>query len=394
MRLGLNGHEKKSKKIGNKVELMSQKYNGIKSSHRFIGIELLRWGSALGILFWHYQHFFFTKAVHGSSFQDYEDLPLYSILHPIYMNGAKGVQLFWAISGFVILHKYGFSSTKISIFVRNRLGRLYPLHLLTLILVGLLQLVSNKLLNESQIYFDNTFKNFLKHLFFASGWESNPSLSFNQPVWSVSLEILVYAIFTLVLLVKRFRRNPKYLWSTVLVGTFLLSNFREVHGLIMCILFFSLGATLRSFLEKLGSKAALSSTVLLFISLFDKYLLGNFLEEFGNNKELNSNVILLLQITSLIVIAINLDRIRIIEMKKEKIQVLGNLTYATYLLHVPFQVFVLVILKLIGLPVLYFAQNPLSLFGYLLFLNIIAYFTYRYIELPCNRYVKEFQFRR
>ena len=105
-------------------------------------------------------------------------------------------------------------------------------------------------------------------------------------------------------------------------------------------------------------------------------------------------MILLLQITSLIVIAINLDRIRIIEMKKEKIQVLGNLTYATYLLHVPFQVFVLVILKLIGLPVLYFAQNPLSLFGYLLFLNIIAYFTYRYIELPCNRYVKEFQFRR
>jgi peptidoglycan/LPS O-acetylase OafA/YrhL len=372
---------------------MLRNSNEKNTSHRFIGIELLRWGSATGILFWHYQHFFFTKAIHGDAFQDYEIMPLYSILHPIYMNGAKGVQLFWAISGFVIFHNYGLSKMNIASFGRNRFARLYPLHLLTLFLVASLQLVSTLLFDKDQIYFDNTIKNFFMHLLFISGWEANPSLSFNQPVWSVSLEIIVYAIFALLLLVKSFRQNPKWLWTTVLICTFFLINLTEVHGVFNCLLFFSLGATLRCFLDKLGTKATLVSIITLFTSLLDKYLLQSYLENFGNNNEMNSELILLCQISSLIVISVNLDRTAIIKQKRDKIQVLGNLTYGTYLLHVPVQIFLLVMIQLVGMPVFAMAQNPLSLFAYLLIVNFLAFFVYRHIELPCSTRIKYFQFR-
>lgn len=372
---------------------MIKKNSATSFSHRFIGIELLRWVSAIGILFWHYQHFFYTKAIHGDDFQDYESMPLYSILHPIYMNGAKGVQLFWAISGFVIFHKYGLSIIKISSFAKNRMARLYPLHLLTLFLVASLQLFSTFLFKENQIYFENSLKNFLLHFLFISGWESSPSLSFNQPVWSVSLEIIVYAFFVLLLLIKAFRQNPKWLWPTILVGTFVLVNFNEIHGVFNCILFFSLGATLRCFLDQLGNMATFVSTIILFITLLDKYLLKNYLENFGGDNEINSNLILLFQISALIVISINLDRMAFIQLRREGIQVLGNLTYGTYLLHVPFQIFLLLIVKEIGLPVITLAQNPFSLMVYLLAVNFLAFYTYRHIELPCNRQLKNFKFR-
>ena len=363
------------------------------TSRRFIGIELLRWGSAIGILFWHYQHFFYTKAIRAGDFQDYESMPLYSILHPIYMNGAKGVQLFWAISGFVIFHNYGNSKIRISVFARNRFARLYPLHLLTLLLVGSLQLVSTLLYEEPQIYFDNTIRNFLMHFFFISGWESKPSLSFNQPVWSVSLEILVYSIFALLLLVQSFRQNPKWLWASILIGSFLFVNLNEVHGVFNCLLFFSLGATLRCFLDKLGTKATLVSTITVFITLVDKYLLGDYLENYGSNNEINSHLILLSQISALIVISINLDRMAIIQQKAEKIQVLGNLTYGTYLIHVPFQISVILIIQLLGIPVIALAKNPFSLFAYLLIVNFFAFFVYRFIEFPCTKQIKNILLR-
>jgi peptidoglycan/LPS O-acetylase OafA/YrhL len=372
---------------------MLQESSKKNSSRRFIGIELLRWSSAIGILFWHYQHFFYTKAIHGDGFQDYESMPLYSILHPIYMNGAKGVQLFWAISGFVIFHNYGLSKINVSSFARNRFARLYPLHLLTLFVVATLQLVSTLLFANPQIYFDNTIRNFFMHILFISGWETNPSLSFNQPIWSVSLEILIYAIFALLLCVKSFRQKPKKLWVSIFIFTFIIINVTEIHGIFNCLLFFSLGAMLRCFLYKLGTRATLISTIFLFISLVDKYILQNYLENFENNYELNSELILLSQVSCLIIISINLDKMEIIQRNREKIQILGNLTYGTYLLHVPFQIFCLVIIQLVGIPVLTLVKNPLSLFAYLVVVNILAFFTYRLFELPCTKAIRSVQYR-
>ena len=355
---------------------------------KFVGLELLRWVSAIGVLFWHYQHFFYTKAIHGENFKDFESLPLYSVLHPIYLNGAKGVQLFWAISGFVIIHNYGYKRIKIHIFVKNRFARLYPLHLITLLVVSILQLISMELLKEPQIYFENTIKNFFLHLFFVSGWGKNPSLSFNQPIWSVSLEILVYAGFVILMLLPRIHRNPTYYWAPLFALIYALSTIREPNGLSSCLLFFSLGAILRCLLNKINGKVAFASFSLLILSISDAYLFGNLIFESALFQEINPQTLLIIQVSSLIALAIWIDSLKLVEKMSSNFRILGNLTYGTYLLHVPFQIFMLLILNLLNISVLAVAQNPGSLFAYLLLLNFSAYWVYTRIETPLNKYFK------
>lgn len=369
---------------------MTKSELSINTTKKFVGIEALRWISAIGILFWHYQHFFYTKAVHADSFKDFERLPLYSILHPVYMNGAKGVQLFWAISGFVIIHNYGFKRIVINKFIKNRFARLYPLHIITLLVVSILQLLSMTFFREPQIYFENTFKNFLLHLFFASGWEDRPSLSFNQPVWSVSLEILVYGIFVLLMLFPKVHQNPAYFWTPMFVIIYVVSTIKETSGLFICLLFFALGAVLRCALNKIGGLVALASVCVLILSFFDAYLLGN--RVFGSAffQELNSYSLLIIQISSLIFLAVWFDTQEVIQRMSGKLRILGNLTYGTYLLHVPFQIFVLLILKMLNVSVTRLAENPGSLIAYLLILNFLAYWIYLRLELPLSAYVKRF----
>ena len=355
---------------------------------KFIGLEGLRWVSAIGVLFWHYQHFFYTKALRGEAFDDFESLPLYSILHPIYLNGAKGVQLFWAISGFVIIHNYGFKQIEINKFVKNRFARLYPLHFITLLVVSILQLLSMLFFQEPQIYFENTVKNFFLHLFFASGWEKQPSLSFNQPIWSVSLEILVYAIFVILMLLPKIHQKPAYYWTPIFVIVYTISTIKEASGLSSCLLFFSLGAILRCLLNKIGSKIAFTSASLLILSFLDTYLLDNRIFGSALFQELNPQSLLIIQTSSLIALAIWLDTRKVVQKMSGVLRILGNLTYGTYLLHVPFQIFVLLALKKLDISVIPIAEHPASLIAYLLLLNFAAYWTYARLEMPLNAFVK------
>jgi peptidoglycan/LPS O-acetylase OafA/YrhL len=83
---------------------MLQESSKKNSSRRFIGIELLRWSSAIGILFWHYQHFSFV-ADKPENFNR-EQQPYYFILNLFYNYGGAGVQIFWCLSGFIFFCKY------------------------------------------------------------------------------------------------------------------------------------------------------------------------------------------------------------------------------------------------------------------------------------------------
>lgn len=72
------------------------------------------------------------------------------------------------------------------------------MHFLTLVIVAVLQAVSVARFGASQIYDNNNVYHFVLQLFFASEWGLQAGHSFNAPIWSVSVEILVYAGFWLV----------------------------------------------------------------------------------------------------------------------------------------------------------------------------------------------------
>ena len=110
------------------------------SKEILLGLELLRFISALAILIWHYQHFAMLPNTHNFEPQQQ---PFYNYLSFFYLNGAKAVYLFWVLSGYIFFYNYytEIKTYKLTIytFFIDRLSRLYPLHLFSLLVLLFLQ---------------------------------------------------------------------------------------------------------------------------------------------------------------------------------------------------------------------------------------------------------------
>ena len=112
--------------------------------NRFYGLDISRGFASLSVVFWHWQHFAFV----GTSLpQDFmrESLPLYEILRLFYEKGRLGVDYFFLLSGFIFFWRYRESIKDKMVSARaffvKRFSRLYPLHVLTLLIVALLQML-------------------------------------------------------------------------------------------------------------------------------------------------------------------------------------------------------------------------------------------------------------
>ena len=101
------------------------------------------------------------------------------------------VDLFFVISGYIFAHVYlargGLRREDMTGFAVARVARLYPLHLLML-------LVSAAMFAGAD---DNTALAFLGHLFMLQGFVGEVSHTFNAPSWSISVEIVCYIVFVL-----------------------------------------------------------------------------------------------------------------------------------------------------------------------------------------------------
>jgi peptidoglycan/LPS O-acetylase OafA/YrhL len=164
---------------------------------RFYSLDVLRGIASLSIVLWHWQHFFYSGTNPGTI--DTARLPLANWLLPLYLKGGGAVDLFFILSGFIFYWLYSqriagglFSLGR---FALLRFSRLYPLHLVTLLIVALSQfwLLSSK--GSFFVYPNNDIKHFLLNLLFASSWGFEIGQSFNGPIWSVSIEVLVYSLF-------------------------------------------------------------------------------------------------------------------------------------------------------------------------------------------------------
>ncbi|MEM0944837.1 MAG: acyltransferase family protein, partial [Pseudomonadota bacterium] len=98
--------------------------------------------AALAVVIFHYNHFYLADHTARDALPAVEAYPYAAILAPIYQHGDFAVELFWVISGFVFAHAYLNRPTSPWRFAVARVARLYPLHLLTLLLVAGLQAAS------------------------------------------------------------------------------------------------------------------------------------------------------------------------------------------------------------------------------------------------------------
>jgi peptidoglycan/LPS O-acetylase OafA/YrhL len=106
----------------------------------FYFVDLLRGLSAVAVLVWHYQHFYWTPT--SGLDINFSREPLYFLLKAFYTNGYWAVEFFWMISGFVFAHIYAQKTFDAVTYFTNRFSRLYPLNFATLLLVAGLQQLS------------------------------------------------------------------------------------------------------------------------------------------------------------------------------------------------------------------------------------------------------------
>ncbi|KTT63750.1 hypothetical protein NS319_18915 [Sphingomonas sanguinis] len=122
-------------------------------------------------------------------------MPLRDILRPFYDHGGFAVQLFWLLSGAVFVIRYGGAPFDSKRFWIWRFARLYPLHIATLLLITAIQLVSLHITGRTTVYGNFDLYHFALQLVMASAWGLERGDSFNAPIWSVSVEILIYIVF-------------------------------------------------------------------------------------------------------------------------------------------------------------------------------------------------------
>jgi peptidoglycan/LPS O-acetylase OafA/YrhL len=111
-------------------------------------------------------------------------------------------------------------------FAVSRFSRLYPLHLLTLLVVTALQMLYFQRNGSYFIFEVNDAKHFLMHLFFASNWSRNSPFTFNGPAWSLSIEVLLYAMFFV--LARTRLTHPLMLAVMALGGAFITREYNWI----------------------------------------------------------------------------------------------------------------------------------------------------------------------
>lgn len=203
-------------------------------NRRLLYLDGVRGIAAIGVVVWHYQHFFVLGPTCQESTSEGicngNPAPLYSLLKYFYEHGYRMVDLFFVISGLVMYQRYG-SDVRLHrvafvAYIMRRIGRLYPLAVLTLCIAAILTWIHRVFHGEFLFYSENDPVAFALNLVFAhAGFFQNIGLSFNGPSWTIALEFWVYIIFFVV--ASRAKNLPMAVAGIALLSTVLLVNHEQ-----------------------------------------------------------------------------------------------------------------------------------------------------------------------
>jgi peptidoglycan/LPS O-acetylase OafA/YrhL len=348
------------------------------------GIESLRFFSALSVLIFHYKNLSYEGLTRFQALET--SYPFYDWLWPLYVYGDYGVQIFWCISGFIFFWKYqGLIANRLisgQKFFVWRFSRLYPLHVVTLVYVALLQWAYTQAYGESFACSGNDVFHFVLHLFMASNWRGQWGLTFNAPIWSVSVEVLVYALFFVML---RLGLRSIAASAAVTLACVLARHWGVDNRVLSCIGFFYAGGMVALINQAVMGKAAAQSyrwimTALLLLGPIVFFL--NFFHHGHGNGEL---LFLNLWIPVLIHALVNWNVSEQGTLAKV-LESAGNMTYASYLLHFPIQ------LTIAFIYVAHSGQAPVNspvlMVSYLAVTLVASVFVYQYFEMPMQNRIR------
>jgi peptidoglycan/LPS O-acetylase OafA/YrhL len=355
------------------------------SNNKFYSLEILRFLATFSVVLWHYDHFF-VAGVWNEQFVnsfDKSSMPLHGFLSVFYDRGFWAVQVFWMLSGFIFFWKYSDTVHRKLIgswtFFVLRFSRLYPLHIATLLATFGLQYAYFNLRGTPYIYDHNDASHFVLQIFMASNWFSFQPQTFDGPIWSVSAEVLIYAIFFAIVSFVR----PTALMSVVIVlldwAATKVHALSSISPVINCMMFFFVGGFIQRALVLDGGKKRLAFYMSSVICL-------------GLATALSTGIIPFSQkafgcLAALIILASVTGESEFGSSIFDFGKNLGNLTYSTYLLHFPVQLVFVLMVDQIGIGRAVFFR-PEMMILYVTVCFCLGHFVYRLLELPSQSFIR------
>jgi peptidoglycan/LPS O-acetylase OafA/YrhL len=346
---------------------------------KLLGIELLRFASAVAVLVFHYQHFAFVGDKQSNFVADAQ--PFYSTLSLFYNYGFYGVQIFWCISGFIFFWKYGalIPARKVSgyKFFVLRFSRLYPLHFATLLIVAVLQILYFTKTGAYFVYQYNDLYHFLLQLFLASDWGFQHGESFNGPIWSISIEVLLYFVFFLVL---RYISGSIFVLGLMAVfpAAIMFLKF-SAHPFFSCMMYFYVGCLTAFTYARIKDTARLR-TIISWIAVL----------AIGAVTALQL-VVSVKPIYFLLVFSPALILLSVMHMPANRhisaaLVAAGSMTYSSYLLHVPIQLSVVTLASYAGFSIPVY--NAAFFVSFLVGTLILSFYCFKHFELPAQNHLR------
>ena len=337
--------------------------------------NFLRGFCALSILIFHYQHFFYIGTNNPDPWTP-EVQPFWDLFRLFYSQGGNAVQIFWCISGLILAHTYvNQSKTGLAKFGLARFSRLYPLHLLTLLVVTVIQFSSKQWFDTFQIYSQNDISNFFKNLFFIQAWGPlGDGFSFNTPTWSVSVEIVVYFIFFALL---RILHKTKFFisFALILLMRVLINVYPTLSDQVFfyeCLMYFLTGVSV--YFVIVLPKPVFRIPLLLGLIAIIPFIIPDF-----RNKNISLIVI------TFVCTAAFLDSFPLAN-RLQRVRIVGELTYSVFLWHAPLQMIILMVMMQFDIS-RSVPESPLFLLFFLVLTYSVGYASYRWIEQPARKFL-------
>ncbi|MEZ5758828.1 MAG: acyltransferase [Emcibacteraceae bacterium] len=305
-------------------------------------------------------------------------------------NGARGVDFFFILSGFVIFHVYEqsildglFSPRR---YLIKRINRIYPLHLMmTLTFIILIFLRSITGISHE---LDLKMTDVLASILLLHSWNVTDGLVLNGPSWTISAEFFAYVLFGLAVMGYQNRRIPTKTIIFTIIFTFTLAHLLAInlektafmhltfdYGCFRIIPLFTIGILLRRFAPWINKALSLAFGVigiLLFLYL---------------SVVPSVDYMLIVPFSLMIISGANLSGQKWVPLNQKIFTYLGEISYSTYMVHGLIIIIYFDLLPKIlpSLPQLF--SNYIDVLIVLLAVLLGSVFSYHLVERPARIYL-------
>jgi peptidoglycan/LPS O-acetylase OafA/YrhL len=249
------------------------------------------------------------------------------------------------------------------------------LHLATLIAVALLQVAYRSNHDTDFVYQLNDTYHFVLNLFLAPSWGFEKGLSFNAPIWSVSVEVLLYTIFFLICSVSRLRLL--FVPLMIIVGAYIYPNQHKLGDGLYTFFCGGVGYIVLSYaLRHLSMRSIMAAGAVLSAACWSYIWLTPTAGVF-----FLTGIAFPLSVTTLATVGF------IYKNLMKPLAAIGDLSYSSYLLHFPLQMLFAMTVDYLGYGRAIF-YSPWMLLLFMAVLIALSLLSHRFFEVPLQRMLR------